>query len=146
METRTERRSALTIAMMSSFLTPFLASSIVVALPTIGEEFSISTIAASWIANAYLLAAAAFLVPFGRIADIRGRKWLFLNGMWVFSAATALCALAPSVETLLVFRVMQGMGSAMIFGTSVAIITSVYPPKERGKALGLTTMLVYVGL
>ena len=146
METRTERRSALTIAMMSSFLTPFLASSIVVALPTIGEEFSISTIAASWIANAYLLAAAAFLVPFGRIADIRGRKWLFLNGMWIFSAATALCALAPSVETLLVFRVMQGMGSAMIFGTSVAIITSVYPPKERGKALGLTTMLVYVGL
>jgi EmrB/QacA subfamily drug resistance transporter len=146
LETRTERRSALTIAMMSSFLTPFLASSIVVALPTIGEEFSVSTIAASWIANAYLLAAAAFLVPFGRIADIRGRKWLFLNGMWVFSAATALCTVAPSVETLLAFRVMQGIGSAMIFGTSIAIITSVYPPNERGKALGLTTMLVYIGL
>lgn len=146
MEVKLERRSALAIAMMSSFLTPFLASSIVVALPTIGREFSISSVTASWIANSYLLAAAAFLVPFGRIADIRGRKRLFLNGMWVFSAGTVLCMVAPTVETLLAFRVLQGIGSAMIFGTSVAIVTSVYPANERGKALGLTTMLVYVGL
>jgi EmrB/QacA subfamily drug resistance transporter len=146
MEAKAERRSALAIAMLSSFLTPFLASSIVLALPTIGHEFSISTVTASWIANAYLLTAAAFLVPFGRIADIRGRKWLFLNGMWVFSAGTVLCMLAPSVELLLIFRVIEGIGSAMVFGTSVAIVTSVYPANQRGKALGLTTMLVYVGL
>jgi len=146
MGSNSERRSALAVAMLSSFLTPFLASSVVIALKTIGEEFSISTVTASWIANSYLLAAAAFLVPFGRIADIRGRKWLFLNGMWVFSAGTALCAIAPSVETLLIFRITQGIGSAMIFGTSVAIVTSVFPANERGKALGLTTMLVYVGL
>jgi len=146
MEETTERRSALTVAMLSSFLTPFLASSMNVAIPSIAEEYSISLVLGSWIVNAYLLAAAAFLVPFGRIADIHGRKRLFLNGMWVFMAGTVLCMFAPTVETLLAFRVLQGIGGAMVFGTSVAIVTSVYPPGERGRALGLTTMLVYIGL
>jgi len=145
-DTVTERRSALLIAMMSSFLTPFLASSIVIAIPTVADEYSESLVLASWIATSYLLAAAAFLVPFGRIADIHGRKRLFLDGMWVFLAGTLLCTIAPSVMTLIIFRVVQGVGGAMIFGTSIAIVTSVYPPEERGKAIGLTTMLVYVGL
>ena len=146
MDVKVERRSALAVAMMSSFLTPFLGSSIVVAIPTIAEEYSISLVLGSWIVTAYLLAAAAFLVPFGRVADIHGRKRLFLNGMWVFAAGTLLSLVAPSIETLIAFRVLQGIGSAMIFGTSVAIVTSVYPPEERGRALGLTTMLVYIGL
>ncbi len=146
MDVKAERRSALAVAMMSSFLTPFLGSSIVIAIPTIADEYSISLVLGSWIVTAYLLAAAAFLVPFGRVADIHGRKRLFLKGMWVFLAGTVLCMIAPSIETLIAFRVLQGIGGAMIFGTSVAIVTSVYPPQERGKALGLTTMLVYIGL
>jgi EmrB/QacA subfamily drug resistance transporter len=105
-----------------------------------------SAVALTWVATSYLLAAAVFLVPFGRIADIRGRKKVFLYGMWVFSAASLLCALAPSTLALISFRTMQGFGSAMIFGTSIALLTSVYPPQERGKVFGLTISITYIGL
>lgn len=132
--------------MLSSFLTPFMASSINVALPAIAEEFSMTAVLLSWVATSYLLAAAAFLVPFGRIADIRGRKRVFLLGMWIFAAASVLCALAPSAAILIAFRWAQGLGGAMIFGTAIALLTSVYPPHERGKALGLSVAVTYVAL
>ncbi len=145
-EKNSERRSALLLAMLSSFLTPFMASSINVALPAIADEFSMTAVLLSWVVTSYLLAAAVFLVPFGRLADIHGRKRMFLYGMWVFTLASVLCALAPTATLLIAFRVLQGVGSAMMFGTSVAILSSVYPPQERGKALGLTVATVYVGL
>lgn len=141
-----QKRYALELAMLSSFITPFMISAVNVALPTIAEEFGMTVVALSWVATAYLLSAAAFLVPFGRIADIRGRKRIFLAGMWVFLIATALCCLAPSSTTLIAFRYIQGIGGAMVFGTSIAILTSVYPASERGKALGLSVSLTYVGL
>jgi len=136
----------LLVAMLSSFLTPFMASSINVALPSIADEFSMTAVSLSWVVTSYLLAAAVFLVPFGRLADIHGRKKLFLYGMWIFTSASVLCAFAPSAASLIAFRVLQGVGSAMMFGTSVAILSSVYPPHERGKALGLTVATVYIGL
>jgi EmrB/QacA subfamily drug resistance transporter len=123
-----------------------MASSINVALPAISDEFTMSTSEYGWVATAYLLAAAAFLVPFGRIADIKGRKRVFVAGMWVFALASTACALAPSSELLILFRFVQGFGGAMVFGTSIAILTSVYPPKERGRVIGLSTAVVYVGL
>ena len=145
-DSHSEHRSALLLAMLSSFLTPFMGSSVNVALPTIADEFSMTAVTMSWVITAYLLAAAAFLVPFGRLADIHGRKKMFLYGMWVFTIASILCAVAPSAGLLIAFRAFQGLGSAMMFGTSIAIISSVYPPHERGWALGLTVATVYVGL
>ncbi|MBE0518971.1 MAG: MFS transporter [Thermoplasmata archaeon] len=133
------------MAMLSSFLTPFMGSSINVALPTIGDEFNMSAIMLSWVATSYLLAAATFLVPLGRFADIRGRKKIFIIGMWVFAVASVLCAFAPSSTMLIAFRWFQGIGAAMIFGTSIALLTSVYPAQERGKALGMTVSVVYIG-
>ena len=141
-----EKRAALALALLSSFLTPFMASSINVALPPISDEFSMNAVFLSWVATSYLLAAAVFLVPFGRLADIHGRKKVFIYGMWVFTAASLMCAVAPSATLLIGFRVAQGFGSAMIFGTSVAILSSVYPPNERGKVLGLSVAVVYLGL
>jgi len=141
-----EKRSALLLAVLSAFLTPFMASSINVALPSISDELSMSAVLLSWVATSYLLAAAIFLLPFGRLADIHGRKKVFLYGMWVFGAASIMCALATSSTLLIGFRFVQGFGSAMMFGTSIAILTSVYPPKDRGKVLGLSTAVVYVGL
>ncbi len=139
-------RAALLVAMLASFLTPFMASSINVALPTIASEFKLSAVLESWIPTSYLLAAAVFLVPFGRLSDIRGRKKVFANGIWVFVVGTVLCSIAPNGAFLIASRVVQGFGSAMMFGTSVAILTSVYPANQRGKALGLSTMVVYIGL
>ena len=146
MDDEREKRSALLLAVLSAFLTPFMASSVYVALPSISIELSMSAVLLSWVVTSYLLAAAIFLLPFGRLADIHGRKKVFLYGMWVFGAGSIMCALAPSSTSLIAFRFVQGFGSAMMFGTSIAILTSVYPLKDRGKVLGLSTAVVYVGL
>jgi len=136
----------LMIAAMSSFITPFTSSSVNIALPTIDRELLLNALELSWIATAYLLAAAILLVPFGRIADIHGRKKIFLIGMTIDAAASIMCAVSCSGPWLIVFRAMQGVGGAMIFGTGVAILTSVFPPKERGRALGINVAAVYSGL
>ncbi len=103
-------------------------------------------ISLSWIRTAYLLAAAMFLVPFGKIADIHGRKRVFTYGTVVFTFAALLLGLSTSGAMLLSVRVLQGFGSAMIFGTGVAILTSVFPPGERGRVLGVNVASVYLGL
>ena len=136
----------LLIACMSSFLTPFTSSSVNIALPSIGIRFSLDAVTLSWVATAYLLAAAVFLVPFGRFADIFGRKLIFRTGIIIDALASILCATAVSGTWLIVFRALQGLGGAMIFGTGVAIVTSVFPPKERGRALGINVAATYIGL
>jgi EmrB/QacA subfamily drug resistance transporter len=142
----TEKNSTLLVASVASFITPFMGSAINIALPSIGEEFSANAITISWVATAYLLTVAIFLIPFGRIADIFGRKKIFLYGIALFTLASLLSGLAPNMSTLIFFRVLQAVGSGMIFSTSVAIITVVFPPKERGRAMGIAVSAVYLGL
>jgi EmrB/QacA subfamily drug resistance transporter len=134
------------MSMVSSFLTPFMASSMNVAMPLIGKEFSLSAVTLGWVLTAYTLTAAMFLVPFGRLADITGRKRIFAIGLGLDMAGAALGALAPAEFPLILARAVQGLGGAMIFGTGVAILTSVYPHGTRGRALGLNTAAVYTGL
>ncbi|MEW6459402.1 MAG: MFS transporter [Bacillota bacterium] len=140
------KRAALLIAATGAFLTPFMGSSINVALPVIGAEFNINAILLSWVPAVFLLSAAMFLVPFGRLADIYGRKRIFTYGIMLFTFSSLLCGLVTSAAFLIVFRFLQGVGGAMMFGTGVAILTSVFPPKERGKALGINVAAVYMGL
>ncbi len=140
------RKSALFVATLASFLTPFMGASTNVALPSIGATFGADAVLLNWIATAFLLSAAMFLLPFGRIADIYGRRRIFSYGMIVISCSSLFLSLAPTMEVLLACRVIQGIGSAMIFGTGVASVTSVYPPGDRGKALGITVAAVYAGL
>ncbi|MBM4240353.1 MAG: MFS transporter [Euryarchaeota archaeon] len=137
---------ALILAIFASFIPPFVGSSINVALPTIASEFGISAIILSWIPTAYLLALAIFLVPFSRIADIYGRKKVFIYGMILFTISSFLAALSNSGFMLIFFRIFQGIGSAMIYGNLFAIIISFFPATERGKALGLTITGVFMGL
>ena len=144
--TQTEKNSTLFVASVASFITPFMGSAINIALPTIGTEFSADAIILSWVATAYLLTVAIFLIPFGRLADIHGRKKIFLYGIILFSISSLLCGLAPDINILIAFRVLQAIGSAMIFSTAIAIITSVFPPKERGRAMGIAVSAVYLGL
>lgn len=140
------KRYALVVATLGSFLAPFMGSSVNIALPSIGEEFSMDAILLSWVATSYLLSAAVFLVPFGKIADIYGRKKIFTYGMLLYTAFSLLCGISSSSTLLIFFRMLQGMGSAMVFGTGIAIITSVFPLGERGKALGINVASVYLGL
>jgi len=143
---RSLRRTALAMSMFSSFLTPFMASSMNVALPLIGRQFGLSAVTLGWLITAYTMAAAMFLVPFGRLADLVGRKRIFALGLAFDIGGAAIGALAPSAALLLVARTVQGVGGAMIFGTGIAILTSVYPANARGHALGLNTAAVYTGL
>ncbi|HHW06674.1 MAG TPA: MFS transporter [Clostridia bacterium] len=140
------RKYALVSATMAAFLTPFMGSSINLAIPAIGEEFQTSAVLLSWVVSSYLLASAAFLVPMGRLADMIGRKKVFISGIFLFALFSFLSGLARNIQTFLLFRVLQGAGSAMIFGTNMAILTSVFPPQERGKALGINSASVYLGL
>lgn len=131
---------------LSSFLTPMALSSVNVALPTMAKEFGMSALSLSWVATAYLLSAAAFLVPIGRMADIVGRKKIFLTGTIIFSVTSLVLTFAPSTTLIITFRAIQGVGGAMIFGTGVAILASVFPAKERGTAFGINVSAVYLGL
>jgi EmrB/QacA subfamily drug resistance transporter len=140
------RKLILFLIVITSFINPFLGAAINIALPTIGDEFGLSAIGMSWIAMAFLLSSAVFLVPLGKLADIRGRKRVFLVGNLIIAFSSIFCALSSSGGMLITFRAIQGIGSAMVFGTGVAIITSVYPPNQRGKAIGITVTSVYIGL
>ncbi len=127
-------------------MTPFMSSSVAVALPEIERELSLSAVSMSWVAGAYLLSAAAFLLPFGRLADIRGRKRIFLLGLLVHSLSSILTVAATGAGLLISARALQGIGGGMIFGTGVAILVSAFPPERRGRMLGLNVAAVYIGL
>jgi EmrB/QacA subfamily drug resistance transporter len=146
MEDKSLQKTALLVTTLSSLLTPMMASAINVALPAIGREFAMNAVTLGWVASAYLLAAAVFLLPFGRLADIVGRKKVFAVGTVVFSAASLLAGLAPNAGSFICFRLLQGTGAAMIFGTGVAILTSVFPPQRRGWVLGINVGATYTGL
>jgi EmrB/QacA subfamily drug resistance transporter len=137
---------ALLVASLASFFTPFMGTAVNIALPTIGTNFGADAIVLNWVMNGFILTAAILSVPFGRACDIHGRKKIFVYGIVVFTVGSLLCSLAPSAIALIIFRVIQGIGTAMIFVTALAIITSVFPPKERGKAIGINVAAVYVGM
>lgn len=137
---------ALLVTTLGSFLTPFMSSSINVALPIIGKEFAMDIILMNWVAMAFLLATATFLVPFGRVADLYGRKKLFLLGLILYTVFSLLLAASTSPILIILYRAFQGIGGAMIFATAAAILTSVFPPGERGKALGINAASIYLGL
>jgi len=123
-----------------------MGSAVNVALPRIGGEFRMNAITLGWVATSYILAAAIGLVPLGRLADMRGRKRVFVWGVVVFTLGSIASAMSVSTGTLIAARVVQGLGGAMMFGTGTAILTSVYPPQSRGHALGINVATVYVGL
>jgi len=131
---------------MTSFLTPFAGSSFNIALPSITNEFGLDAITMSWASLAYLLASAMFLVPFGRFADIYGRRKIFVYGTFAFALSSLMLGIYPSASTIIILRALQGVSSAMIFSTGMAILVSVTPPKEKGAILGISTASVYIGL
>src|SRR4030042_719173 len=109
-EIRQSRQAALLVTTVGSFLTPFMGSSIAIALPTIGRDLAMDAILLGWVATTYILASVIFLVPIGRIADIYGRKKIFTCGMITYTAASLLSAISTSAAMLISFRVFPGIG------------------------------------
>lgn len=136
----------LAVIMLSSFFNPFMGSAVNIALPSIGNDLSMNAVQLSWIAMAFLLSSAVLLVPFGKLADIIGRRKMLLFGNILFTLSTILCAVSFSPTMLIASRVLQGIGSAMILSSGMAIIISAFPPEKRGTIIGWNTTAVYVGL
>jgi EmrB/QacA subfamily drug resistance transporter len=136
----------LVIATATGFTTPFLSAAINIAIPTIRQEFSLEAVVMTWVGTIFFLSVAVVQVPCGRLADIYGRKKLFIIGLLVTVLASLLGALANSVVMLFVSLALMGMGSGVMFNNSVSILTSVYPIERRGRALGISTAGTYAGL
>ncbi|MEG1580375.1 MAG: MFS transporter [Bacteroidaceae bacterium] len=144
--TASYKRSVLTLTCLAAGLVPFMGASINLALPQIAIDYDMNSIGQSWMLTSFLLAAALFQVPFGRLADILGRKKVFRVGLWVIALSSFACAFPYGSTYMMVCRVFQGIGSAMTFSTGMAILTAVFEPKERGKAMGINVAVVYVSL
>jgi EmrB/QacA subfamily drug resistance transporter len=145
-DNRAQEKAALFVATLTSFMGPFIISSVNVALPAIQKELNANAVQLSWIATSLLLATAVILVPVGKIADIHGRKRVFAWGLALFTVASVFAGFSGSVRMLILFRVIQGAASAMFTTTGMAILTSIFPPQKRGRVIGIYVSAVYIGL
>lgn len=136
----------LILVSLVQFTVPFLLSSVGIALPVIGREFGASAVQLSLIQTAQVLAIAIFLLPAGRFADIHGRKRIFTSGISLLCGSTLILGFAWTIEIFILLRFIQGIGAAMIFSTSIAILTAVFPPDKRGRAMGIIVGMVYLGM
>jgi MFS family permease len=123
-----------------------MGSSLNIALPIIQKDLTVNIILLGWIPTVFVLANAAFILPFGRLGDIIGRKQIFTYGVLIYTLASFLASVSTSGIFLITMSFMQGLGCSMIFATGVALLSSVYPSNQRGSALGIYVTAVYVGL
>lgn len=140
------RNIALFVVALGSFLIPLMGSSLNIVLPIIQKDLTINIILLSWIPTVFVLATTSIILPLGRLADIYERKKIYVYGIKLYTIASFLAGLSNSGIELIIFSFIQGVGCAMIFATGVAILSSVYPTNQLGKALGLYVTAVYLGL
>jgi EmrB/QacA subfamily drug resistance transporter len=131
---------------VGTFMSALDASVVNAMLPIIERSMGASVAAIEWVVTAYLLVVSALLLGMGRLGDMRGHRKIYLTGFAIFVASSALCGAAPSAHALIAFRALQGVGAAMLFASSPAILTASFPASERGRALGLQAMMTYIGL
>lgn len=121
----------------------FLDSSIVnISLPTLSRKFGSGMSVIEWVVTSYLLMITGLVVVFGRLADIYGRKRLYVGGFVVFTVGSALCGASPSIEMLIVFRCIQGIGAAALLANGLAIVSETFPSNERGRAIGIISSVL----
>src|SRR5690242_6974519 len=139
--------SVLAIVGIGVFMCTLDSSIVNVSLPAIAKHFGEPIGAAvEWVVIAYLVVIAALLLTIGRLSDRLGHRALWLAGLLVFTAGSALCGAAPALGFLIAARVVQGIGGALLMAISPAMLTSAFPPDERGRALGLNSTIVALGI
>ncbi|MGQ9532095.1 MAG: MFS transporter [Desulfotomaculales bacterium] len=127
---------------IGTFVSALNASMMNLAVPFIGAHFQARMPVAEWVIMAYLLAISILLLVFGRLGDTYGFRKIYLLGTAVFTVGSVLCGFAPSIYHLIAFRILQGLGAAMVMAIGPAILTAAFPPQERGKALGFLGVFV----
>jgi EmrB/QacA subfamily drug resistance transporter len=131
---------------MGVFLGTIDGSIINVSLPTLMEALDTDFPTIQWVILSYLLTITCLLLSMGRLADIHGKKKIYLLGFVIFTVGSMLCGISPGAGRLVAFRVLQAVGASMVMALGPGIITSVFPPHERGKALGIMGTVVSVGI
>nr|WP_321410531.1 MFS transporter [uncultured Carboxylicivirga sp.] len=140
------QKSVLLVAAITSFMGPFLISSVNVALPIIEKQLQLNAVSLSWIITSFLLSSGIFLLPAGKWADSLGHKKIFKAGTVVFLIFTLLCSFSSSGNILIILRFIQGIGASLLMATSPAILVREFPKEKRGAVLGITVAAVYAGL
>lgn len=146
MPQQVSRSATLLVVCVAHFLMPFMMSAVGIALPAIGREFNATALQLGLVETVYVLSASIFLLAMGRLGDIHGRRRVFQWGIVLFTLMGGALSQAWSIESLIIMRFLQGMGGSMVMATTFAIVVSVFPPQERGKALGLAVASVYAGI
>ena len=146
LENASVQQAALVMVLLNAFTTPLMLSATNVALPRIAEDLNLDAVLLGWIPMAFLMASAMFVLVFGRIADMVGRKRIFLIGTVSVIITSLLASMASNGSLLISARFLQGMSAAMLYATQIAIISSVFPPEQRGRAIGMTISIIYLGL
>ncbi len=136
---------AMLVVSIGIFMATLDASIVNLALPALRNYFNTDIATIEWVILSYLLTITTLLLTLGRLSDMYGRKSMFLAGLLIFTLGSGLCSLSASADQLIAFRVVQGLGAAMLMANSPAIITAVFPHTERGKALGLIGTVVSIG-
>lgn len=141
----TKPSHVLLVNFLAAWVAAFTTTSINIALPSIQTEFHLGVMALGWLTLSYGVVSAVFLLPFGKIGDRYGRHLLFLIGLTIFSLSSVALIYADTYHGLLVFRAAQGVGAAMMWSTSIAMVTLAYPPHKRGWAMGVSVAASYLG-
>lgn len=140
------QRVLLLMILLNAFATPLMLSSANVALPSIASDLSMDAVILAWVPMVYLMASTIFVLIFGRIADTVGRKRIFLIGTAAVIVSSVYAALSVNSAMLLSARFAQGVSAAMLYATQMALVTSAFPARVRGKMIGLVVSCIYVGL
>jgi MFS family permease len=136
----------LVMAVLTALITTFSSSALNLAIPAIGAEFKASASSLGWLVNAYMLCSVSLSVPFGKIADATSRRAVLLLGCACYLVFSALAIPCTSLGPLLVMRVGQGLGAAMLFATNIAILIASFPANQRGRVMGFYVAATYSGL
>jgi len=124
-----------------------LDSSIVnIALPAIMKDLKVPLTTIEWVPMIYLLTVSSLLLSFGRLSDIKGRRWVYCRGFFIFSFASLICGVSPDAKWLIAARSLQGVAAAMLMACSPALVVDTFPTSERGRALGMVGTAVASGL
>ena len=137
---------ALSVTSLGALLSSLTSGTLVIALPDILRDLRTDLFSLLWIVVGYTLVATALVLNAGRIADMVGRVRTYTLGFAVFTVASGLCALAGNATELIAWRVLQGVGGAMLMANSTAIVTDAFPRRELGRALGINAMVIGAGL
>lgn len=145
MNNRVQKWAVLIAAALSTFIVSYMSSAVNIALPSIGKELQMDAASLGLINTSYFITVAMFLLPFGRLSDIHGRKKILICGVLIYTVSSLWLSFCSSPTVLLILRCAQGSGSALIFATGIALVTSVFPIEERGKALGFMAGVGHIG-